>query len=167
MLSLHRVLLVLAAAMAFQSATALGQEIDIKGLRLGMARAEVEEKFGSLPLKDFTIAGVQSRYPIGPPRLLAFYEDRLDSFTFAFDADQFEDVRGAVKQKYPALKCESIPVTNAMGALFTDVHCSLGDERGLLELTKFIDLRTSALTLRSYRKLKEISDKNKEKQNDL
>ncbi len=94
MLQLHRLLLSLAVAVALQPTIAYSQDIEIKGLRLGMTREEVIEKLGPFPLRNFTVAGVPSKYQFIAPK---FYDDKLDSFEFFFNANRFDDVHRAVK----------------------------------------------------------------------
>jgi hypothetical protein len=150
---------------ALQCGNANSQKIEIKGLRLGMTNAEVEAKVGPLPLTNFTVAGASSKYTDASPE---FYEGKLDSFSFYFNAEQFDDVLGAVKSKYPALRCVKSKVANAMGASFTQVNCQLRDTKGALHLTRFVnDISTSSLTLTSDRRIKEWVKEEKSRQNDL
>jgi len=164
-LSLLTVLLVLAL---IQPSISFSQEIEIKGLRLGMTMAEVESKVGKLPLKNFTIAGVKGKYEDSNPVIIKFYEGKLDVFVFFFDANHFDDVLEAVKTKYPSLECAKSNVSNAMGASFDQVKCNLHDQSGSLSLSRFVsDIKTSALSLMSDRAIKETKDKQKEKRKDL
>ena len=141
------------------------QQIEFKGLHLGMSRAEVQKKAGPLPLKDFTIAGVGSKYSTIE---LRFHEDKLDSLAFLFHANRFDDVLEAVRAKYPALECKNTTVTNAIGGSFTQTDCTLKDMLGTLTLTRFVsDIRTSVLSLTSDRAIKEYIDEERKRKKDI
>ena len=147
------------------SVTVRAQGIEIKGLRIGMTKGEVEKKIGRLPVRDFTIAGARNKYPTFSPE---FHDGKLDLFGFFFDPDAFDEVVSAVKDKYPALICENTTVTNAMGAAFRQTQCLLRDELGTLRLSRYVnDIRTSALSLMSERKIKESLEKRNKREKDL
>ncbi len=164
MLQLNRVLSILLVIIGL-STVAIGQEIEIKGLKLGMTRAEVEAKAGPLPLKNFTVAGVHSKYTSVN---LEFHEDKLDYFVFFFDSDDFDSVLEAIKAKYPSFQCEKSTVTNRTGNSFTQVDCKLKDKLGFLHLSRFCnDINTSSLSLMSSRKIKELVTNRKKRKKDL
>jgi hypothetical protein len=148
------------------SETVRAQEIEIKGLRLGMTKQEVQKKIGRLPVDNFTIAGVQSKYGEFSPE---FYHGKLDSFTFFFDSSDFDQVLSAVKDKYPALICENTTITNAMGARFTQTVCNLRDKLGVLHLSRYLmsNITSSVLSLNSDRYLKDFTDKQNKLKKDL
>ncbi len=156
------------------SAAAISQEIEIKGLKLGMSKADVELKFGKVDnvalgkdgeLYQFTIGGVEGTYNHAK---LEFHADKLDKVWFFFNADGFDAVRKAVASKYPALKCSGSTVSNTMGASFRQTECSLKNKIGTLELRRFVgDINTSVLTMTTHRNRKELMDKEKEKQGDI
>ncbi len=152
------------------SAAAISQEIEIKGLKLGMSKADVELKFGEISrygyIYEFTIGGVESQY--GGGINLEFHEDKLDEVWFFFDADGFDAVRKAVASKYPALKCSGSTVSNAMGASFRQTKCSLKNKIGTLSISRFVsEINTSLLSMRTPRSMNELMDKAKEKQGDI
>lgn len=156
-------LLLLVASMLLSGA-ARAQGIEIKGLRIGMTKEEVEQKIGSLPARDFTIAGARSKYPFAPK----FYDGKLDSFSFFFESGKFEEVVSAVKEKYPDLKCDDSVVTNAMGGSFAQVRCIKADELGALYLSRFVsDIKTSSLAMLSERSKREYEQKRNERKRDL
>jgi hypothetical protein len=141
------------------STTVFGQEIEINGLRLGMAKTEIEKKFGVLPINDFKIANVSGKFPVR----LAFHEDKLDELMFFFSSNSFNDVRQAVVPKYPELRCTDSTVTSPKGVKYTQVNCKLEDRLGTLKLDKFVrDIDTSALILISHRLFHELENKRKE-----
>jgi hypothetical protein len=145
------------------STAVFGQQIEIKGLRLGMTETEIEKKFGALPLNNFKIANVTGKFPV----MLAFHEGKLDELMFFFSSNSFNDVRQAVIAKYPEIKCIDSPVTSPTGAKYTQVNCKLGDQLGTLRLDRFVrDIDTSALILTSHRLFQELENKRKEKQTD-
>lgn len=130
-----------------------------------MTLAELKEKVGTFPIKNFTIAGVPSIHSRLMPE---FYDDKLDNLFFFFKSDSFYQVHGAIMKKYPKLACENSTVTNRMGASFTQVKCSLSDKLGTLRLNLFSsDIDTSVLSLTSDRLVKEHRDKAKANNNDL
>jgi len=142
--------------------------IEIKGLRIGMTKEEIESTVGKLPLNNLTIAGVRGKDDDSTPVIIKFHEGVLDLFMFRFDPGYFDDILGAVKTKYPTIRCENSTVTNAMGASFKQVDCKLKDQSGSLSLIKFgSDIMTSRLSLISDRWFKETAGKQKEKQKDL
>ncbi len=145
--------------------SALCQDIEIKGLRLGMNKAEVETKVGPLPLKNFTIGGVPSQFSEIRPRFDD--QDKLEDFTFFFDPNDFDKILRAVKAKYPKLKCKGSRVANAMGASFRQTECEMKDRLGKLEITRYIDLESSVLTLRSHKFKKFIKDAAQKGSNDI
>jgi len=146
------------------STTAFGQGIEIKGLRLGMTKTEIEKKFGTLPLNNFTIADVSGKFPVR----LEFYEGKLDELMFFFSPKSFDDVRKAVVSKNPELKCTDSTITSPKGESYKQVNCKLVDMLGTLRLDRFVrDIDTSALTLMSHRLFQELENKRKEKQKDI
>ena len=144
---------------------ALSQTLDIKGLRIGISKDDVEQK--TPMLADFTIAGVRSKYEHSPVSL-EYREDKLDQMFFFFDPSGFDEVLGAVREKYPRMTCENSEVGNAMGAKFKQVQCSVQDSNSVLQVTRFVgDIRTSALTLMSKRALREQSETAKQRKKDI
>jgi len=142
--------------------------IEIKGLKIGMTKEEIERNVGKLPLNNITIAGVRGKYDDSGPVIIKFYEGKLDVFMFSFDPRYFDDILEAVKNKYPTIGCDNSVVTNAMGASFNQVSCRLKDQSGSLSLSKFSNnINTSTLSLISDRWIKETADKQKEKRKDL
>ena len=143
------------------STTAFSREIEIKGLRLGMTKTEIEKQFGPLPLNNFTIADVSGKFPVR----LEFYEGKLDELMFFFSAKSFNDVRQAVVSNYPELKCADSTVSDNMGASYKQVKCKLEDMLGMLKLDRYVrDTDTSALILMSHRLSQELEKNRKEKQ---
>ena len=139
-------------------------EIQIKGLWIGMDESEIEEKFGA-PIKAFSIAGVEGKYSTTP---LEFENNKLESLIFFFDAKSFDDVLAAVKSKYPEMQCKDSSVGNAMGASFTQVKCNLRRGKVTLDLSRFVnDITTSSLCLYSDNYMKKISNKLKGKLKDI
>jgi hypothetical protein len=144
--------------------SAFAQFIEIKGLQIGMTKAEVQEKFPTW--KDFTIAGVRRKYENSPP--IRFRDEKLESLDFYFNVGSFETVLGAVKEKYPEIKCETSEVGNAMGAKFEQVYCSISDSESVLELSRYVsDIDTSALNLISKKFLDDLAKKNKQQKKDI
>jgi hypothetical protein len=145
------------------STAVFGQQIEIKGLRLGMTKTEIEKKFGALPLNNFTIANVSGKFPVR----LAFHEGKLDELMFFFSSNSFNDVRQAVTANYPELKCSDSTVTSPTGTKYKQVNCKLEDQLGKLRLDRLVrDIDTSALILISNRLFQELENKRKEKQKD-
>ncbi len=159
------VALLVFAACTLLSASVYAQNIEIKGLRLGMTKEEVEEKIGRLPVRDFTIAGVREEYGNFAPQ---FYDGKLDSLHFFFDSRRFDHVVSAVNEKYPSFACKDNAVTNAMGATFTQTRCTLRDELGNLHMSRFTsDIRRSVLNLQSDRRDKELMEKDNRLKKDI
>jgi hypothetical protein len=142
-----------------------GQPIEIKGLIVGMSKAEVEVLFPSWAA--FTIAGVRSAEGFAP--VVRYHEDKLDAFHFIFSAKDFDVVAEAVKEKYPSTECVDSTVGNAMGATFRQTHCNItSDPASVLRLSRFVkDARTSVLTLTSMRSVKEGVEKRRERKKDI
>ena len=143
------------------SATAFAQGIEIKGLRLGMTKTEIEKKFGKLPINNFTIADVPGKFPVR----LEFYEGKLDELMFFFSSKSFNEVRKAVISQNPELKCTDSTVTSPAGKSYNQVNCKLADQLGMLRVDRFVrDIDTSAVTLTSHRLFQELEKQRKEKQ---
>ena len=140
-------------------------DIEIKGIRIGMTKAELHQLHSDL--KGFTVAGVRSKYehvPLG----LRYRDDLLDQVAFYFHSTGFRQVLEALKEKYPTLACETNNVSNAMGATFEQQKCSLEDANSVLHLSRFVnDTRTSGLTLMSKKSLQEQIDKSKAQKKDI
>lgn len=157
--------LVVSAAVLLSPTLAYPQQVDIKGLYLGMTQVEFEEKFGPLPLKNFTIAGVPGMYSSTD---VMFHKDKLDAFVFFFNSRHFDEIQEAMREKYPKIRCQNSVVRNAIGGAFTQTKCSLKDSQGGLELSRFVsDIETSVLSLYSDRFIKESVDKRKARHKDL
>lgn len=129
--------------------------IEIKGFQIGMP--EIEAKNIIDRTGGITIADVYAEY-----YNLEYYEGKLDKFTFLFDNTKFDNVLGAVKEKYPSLKCRDSSVSNAMGASFNQTECNLISENAVLILNRRINVKTSSLIINSKRLLDELV-KNKDK----
>jgi hypothetical protein len=158
-------LVVLALALIVHPIIACGQEIEIKGIHLGMTKEEWKKKFNWAGAIDFSIAGIPGKSPVVP----CFYNDKLDEFYFRFDSKEFDNVLRSVKSKYPRLKCSESIVSNAMGASFNQVVCHLAGKSGNLEIRRFSggDLETSSLLIISNRKFNEFLAEEKRKQGDI
>jgi len=143
----------------------IDEPIEIKGLRIGMTRAEVIAKYGKPPLRDFTVAGVPGK----SKRLdLSFHEDRLDYWIFYFDVGAFDELMEALRSKYPRLRCTERMVPNYLGAPYAQVDCSLSDRTSTLSLRRVAqDINTSALWMSSQRRLEALEQKAKANQRDL
>jgi hypothetical protein len=145
--------------------SALAQSIEIKGLRVGMTKAEVQKKFPTW--KNFTIAGVPNKYE-SLTFNIEYQDDRLNQFTFFFDAASFETVLEAIREKYPATKCKTSKVGNAMGAKFEQVQCLMSDSESVLELLRYVgDIQTSMLSLISKKALDDQARKTKQQKKDI
>lgn len=151
-------------AMALPALTA-AQVLDLKGLKIGMSKAEVQERFPTW--NDFTIGGVRSKFTHIPLNI-KYQDDKLEQLMFLFNSASFQQVLDALKEKYPALKCEASKVGNAMGASFEQVQCSIEDQESVLQLFRFLsDVRTSMLILESKKSINEKIEKEKQKKKDI
>ncbi len=163
-------LMVLAVLFIYQPVVSFGQEIEIKGISLGMSKDKFDNTIDRSGVEDFTIGGVKSKYPnpLSDANFTLFYDNKLDQFVFLFDSSKFEDVLSAVKTKYPEIKCVDSEISNAMGAKFNQVTCILKGDNGDLGVNKFSnDIKTSGLILHSNRLLKKALAKDKEQQKDI
>ena len=140
------------------------QTIELKGVRLGMLRSEVESITGdymNYEQRNFTIGDVAT--DTNKPPLQDYIDGKLSSFFFTFQSSSFSDVLGAVKSKYPSLACHSTEIRNGFGAVFPSVECVLHSADGRLTLKKYgVDLNSSYLALTSNEQL-EAEKKAKEK----
>ena len=109
-------------------------EIDIKGLRLGMLRSEFDAAVPNR--RDFTVAGVQGAG--GALSLMTtFRNDRLDSLSFIFDYQRFDQVLAAVQAKFPQLFCGlREPMRDQAGRTLGQVTCFLQGRTGRLSILK-------------------------------
>ena len=110
-----------AAILLLAASAAQAQDIDIKGLKLGMSQAEVQAVMPD-PLQ-FTIGGVRPRHE----PTTTYVAGKLDLFQFDFPASNYEMVREAFRAKYPALACEQESVVTGLGAVLPNERCELGD----------------------------------------
>jgi hypothetical protein len=139
-----------------------GQEIEIKGISLGMSKERFDKEIGSKAMKNFTIAGVKSK---SSTTRIAFLDNKVADLSFVFDSSGFDDVLSAVNEKYPGIKCEESDAANQMGVKFKQVTCHLEGESGDLLLVKFLSLSnidTSLLSLMSHRFQEELINKKQE-----
>lgn len=128
----------------FSSAAIASGPLEIKGIRLGMSQFDIQDLHGQLPLENFTIGGVPSKYHVDPD----FLNGKMQAMRIYFDSDGFDRVREVVRSKYPKLACKNSFVSNAMGARFTQTQCHLRGNDGVLTLSRFSsDVSTSALSL--------------------
>lgn len=156
------VLTILALALPL---SANAQPIEIKGLYVGMSKAEVLEKFPTW--KDFTIAGVRSKYEHTPVSI-KYRDDKLDQLMFFFNSNHFDTMLSALKEKYPEMSCESTQVGNAMGATFDQTRCTLKGTDSILQFSRYVsDIRTSVLSMMSMKFLEEQAEKVKERKKDI
>jgi hypothetical protein len=125
-------------------------EIDIKGIRLGMAKQEVDAQIGSP--EEFTIARIPCVNPNGNRDhrdygLLTYYvDDKLDSLAFFFSTEQFDDMVEALRLKYPQLDCKDS--VNQDGIDLT--ACILEGKSGNLLLHRhYFTVSTSVLFLQT------------------
>lgn len=128
----------------FSGTVAASEPIDIKGIRLGMSQFDIQDKHGQLPLQNFTLGGVRSKYSIDPD----FLNGEMQAMRIYFDSAGFDQVRDVVHKKYPRLTCKDSIVSNAMGARFTQTECLLRGSDGILALRRFTsEISTSLLSL--------------------
>ena len=123
-------------------------DIEIKGIKLGMIKSEAEMLLGTeFNVKPFTIAGIPSKkYGITSK----FIDDKLSEFSFSFNPTFFPIMLSAVKEKYPELTCETSEVKNNMGATFEQKKCMIKSNSGNFRLSKYsYDLITSRLSMTS------------------
>jgi len=136
--------------------------IEIKGVRLGMTKAE----FKSLRLDDFSVGGVRGKNGNGVKT--QFRAGQLDLFMFFTESSDFGDLLTAVKTKYPALKCNNSSIQNKLGASFEQTECKLNYANGELVLIKYISsLDTSVLSLISKELTAELDNNSKSNAGDI
>ena len=141
-------------------------DISIKGVRVGMSRGEFVAKFGGTQVNAFTVGRAGNIYPIKPE----FKDDVLVDFTMFFKSSSFDDVLGAVKEKYPKMICAESKTANTMGTVFKQVDCAIDGKNppSSLMLRRFVgDIRTSALMLISKEELDSINKRAAERKKDI
>lgn len=142
------------------------QEIELKGIKLGMGFNAVADAINNAG-GALTIGGVGMKGGVRPN---AEYDDsdRMTSLYFSFTPDQFDDVIGAVKSKYPATKCSDSQIQTRMGASFTQTECRLSSVTGLMSIVRYSgSIDTGSLMLVSRSAIKEQSEKSKKKESDI
>jgi len=118
------------------------QEIEIKGVTLGMSKTDYWTLFpGGAPTDEFSIAGIKSKYHTH--LRVTFENDRLVELFFFYEPKYFEQMREALQSKYPKLACSNSTVTNRMGASFTQTDCRYKE----LSVSRYVSLDTASLTL--------------------
>lgn len=142
-----------------------GQDIDLKGVRIGMPKDEVMSIIHSTPI--FTIAGIESKY-VNIPASMQYRNGNLDTFVFFFSSRRFEQMQDALEKKYPKLRCVDSHTKNAMNATFTQTICEIDNANVLLQLRRFVsDITTSSLSLVSHESLEELKNKRKQEKSDI
>ncbi len=153
-----------AALTLSMAALANAQELEIKGLRIGMPEAEIIAKHGSIKLDDMTIAGA---IPLKAPRV-RLRDGKLDELVYYFDPEDFADVVAAVKGKFPKTKCRSSSYTTGVGNQLTGMSCRIDVRDGTLLLTQYAGrIDTSTLHMLSRELGKEISEWAKKQKSDI
>jgi hypothetical protein len=146
------------------SGPTITQRIEIKGVMIGMTPEELEAKVGRMPIKNFTIGGVEGNYDFKTN----FHKGQLDRFLFFFHSSRFDELVAAVKGKYPELECENSTVSNRMGAKFQQTVCVLNDELTSLSITRFSgDVRTADLDMVSKREIQDRIKRAAERKKDM
>jgi hypothetical protein len=133
MMTKKKAAITVAAVLALASAGAVAlhmrrnPDVDLNGLKIGMARAEylaiVNDPLG------FQLAGAA---PTSSDAVRAeFLEGKLQEFSFDFYSYKFEDVRDAIKAKYPSMECETVKATADVP--FDHERCSVGTTLDILQ----------------------------------
>lgn len=166
----------LAVVLAFAYSGSFGQAptpvvvpvIEIKGIKFGMSKVEVEAITGTYSApKEFTIGGVSSKYKHSGPST-GYINDKLSRFMLIFEPSQFSQVRDAVESKYPALKCQPSEVKNRMGASFSQVECTLTSPDGNLSLNKYgSDITSGYLSMVTQEEVERFKRERQKKANDI
>ena len=136
-------------------ASAVAQEaaIEIKGIRVGMTKQQLNQTIPSW--SGFTIAGVPPMFhELRSPAV--FHAGRLDRFVYMFLPEHFNTMHEALLEKYPALQCKSLVKTDTVGESAESTECGLADKDSVLLLSKYsVDRNTSLIGLYSRRYLEE------------
>lgn len=144
--------------------------IDIKGIRLGMTRDELIAQGAIVNSKQnfvmpgFTVGGVPA---ILGNADLTLKDERLDTFTFFFAPDDFDEVLAAVKIKYPKTKCESSELQNGFGAKFPQTYCTYTDGKTTLRVRRMLSNEVGLLSLVANSTLKQMDDRAQRKKGDI
>jgi hypothetical protein len=128
---------------------------------------DADGKPQKVPRSDFTIAEINSIYEFRPASIEYDENNKLESFRFTFSSRNFSTMLTAIKDKFPKLKCKNSTVSNAYGAKFNDINCNFSNSKTVLKLTKYIDLDTSVLTMKSHQYEKKEMQKYKKRTKDL
>jgi hypothetical protein len=140
---LRAILLSIITLLSLGSAGAQSVQVEVKGVRIGMTKAEVTEKLGSLSPKGLVIGCVPSYYafqtnlPLDPGVQMEFNEDALERFTFLFHSKNFDELLLAFKEKYSHFRCEKTQVQTQAGGKFTQDSCFVEDQQSRLTLSRF------------------------------
>jgi hypothetical protein len=149
---------------AFASFSAFAEPIIIKGIYLGMSKAEFDEFIPDITYRSWTVGGVKSKH-VGSAATPKFEDGKLVSFLFWFDSSEYESVRNAVASKYPKLRCKNSTAQNHYGASFKNERCTLGTEFSIERYSS--DIETSSLSMISNEELKKLEAELRSKLNDI
>jgi hypothetical protein len=133
---------IIAILLAASNTSALAQQLDVKGISLGMTRTQLQERFANLqcaPVMPTPPASMCSYVRVGPaPNVtelnsiaeelviawhFMFIADELGALSITFPTDSYAVVSRALREKFgPASNVRSVPLQNAMGATFDSSH---------------------------------------------
>lgn len=143
------------------------EEIEIKGIKLGMTKseyAEVYKKNGGLKM---TIGGAKNKYSSVDPNS-DFVDGKLDRFSFFFASNNYDGLISAIKDKYIDIKCEQSDIQTTAGVTYAQEICQMDDKLGKLIIAKYLsDIETSSLSLSSHASIEKSMQEEEKKKKDI
>jgi hypothetical protein len=127
---------------------AYAQEVEIKGLRIGMTLDEVKKLYpsGYPRAGEFSVARIVPAFPaLGVA--IKYDNDKLSRLSFIFKSRDFFEMRDTLKLRYENLRCVDSVLVDNHGRQFTQINCSYKE----LRLERYFggDLTVSHLELMS------------------
>ena len=127
---------------------ALAQEVELKGLKIGMTLDEVKKIYpsGRPRTGEFSVARIVPAFPdLGVA--IKYDNDKLSRLSFFFKSRDFFEMRDTLKLKYDNLRCVDTVLTDRHGRQLQQINCSYKE----LHLERYAggDLTVSHLELLS------------------
>lgn len=145
------------------------QDIDIKGLKIGMSFEDASKLFKITKFDNVYFAklknGKEATFASSEVKYIAlrFTDNKITSIAVNLDSSDYSLFIAPLKDKYKSMKCESSIVQNKMGAKFNQEECFMTENDVRMHIEKYSDKITESYISVSKRPTKEELNKFNEK----